>query len=485
MFSSTTAKAIGRGLLVVVAILLLLGLMGYLYLTLNPPFAAPETGYLRSDMDRTVRLRPEAPVAVVWLDVRHDSRIFTDSRSRSAQFDPTRFTAAITDDGSETPIRVRLYPADGEPISGFSASADGRSASWQLDCQADEALDCPRRYLVAIGAESLDSEVVVRLSVAAELAFPTHVPTPFMVSIGLDSQEIAVENAGAGLRTTRAGGSTSVSPTMAVALHDLDFPTAQGTLVAEDGVPVAGTVLDLVASRDGIATPTGFHAPPPIRVAIVDNEGSVIVDVGIRPGTPTSVSLPPLEGEHRLVLWWQDRAADSYHVDWSVERGAVGSGHNLTVEAGDAVTPPSVTFILGESDAELEIGNPQSEVVFGFEIEVGEGGIGRLPPAAGVVRLSIELAADEATGPLILILTGGGAVPVTLEPGEPVDLALDALANCGAASCEPWHGQLVVPGQPFRTNAVHQSASISWSARWELWPLDPRAQSPIFREINR
>lgn len=147
-------------------------------------------------------------------------------------------------------------------------------------------------------------------------------------------------------------------------------------------------------------------------------------------------------------------------------------------------------MIPSESDAELEIGNAQSEAEFGFEIEVGEGSLGRLPPAAGVVRLRIELPADADTGPLVLILTDGeygarDAVPVTLEPGEPVDLALDALANCGAVSCQPWRGQLVVPGEPFRTKAVYESASINWSATWELWPLDPLAEPPIFRELNR
>lgn len=437
-----------------------------------------------------MRLRPESPVAVVQLDVRHDPRIFTDSRSRSARFEPTRLTAALTiDEGTDTPIQVGLYPADDEPIGGYSAPADGRSVRWLLDCQAGEELDCPRRYFVVVGAESLGGDVVVRLSVVAELMFPGQVPTPFMVSIGLDGREIAMDE-GAALRATQRDGSTSLSPTMAVAVHDFGFPASEGTLLTEDGVAVAGTVLELRTSRDGPGTPAGLQAPPPIRAAIINSTGSVVMDVGLRPGTPTSVSLPPLEGDHQLVLWWQDRAADSYGVDWSVERGVVGSGPNPIVEAGDAVTPPSVSLIPHESEAELEIGNPRSEVKFGIEIEVGEGILGRLPPAAGVVRLRVELAADATTGPLILILTDGeygarNAVPVTLEPGKPVELALDAVANCGAVSCQPWVGQLVVPGEPFRTNAVHQSASLSWSARWELWPLDPSMQPPIFRELDR
>ena len=90
MSASKTARAIGRGCLAGVLVVLLIGALGVVYFTLRPPFQLPETGYLESNTSREVRLRPESPVAVLELDVRHDPRIFGESSSR--QFDPTRLT---------------------------------------------------------------------------------------------------------------------------------------------------------------------------------------------------------------------------------------------------------------------------------------------------------------------------------------------------------------------------------------------------------
>jgi len=488
MSASTTARAIGRGCLAGVLVVLLIGALGVVYFTLRPPFQLPETGYLESNTSREVRLRPESPVAVLELDVRHDPRIFSESSSR--QFDPTRLTITTTvAGGADIPIGLRLYPVDGQPVTDLSAAPDGRSTGWLIDCETVESRDCARTYLVVVNADHLDAEVVVKLEMSAKLRFGAHVPTPFLVSIGLDAHDVRADEPGIGLLATAVEGSISVSPQAPVAYQPLEVSTANTPLVTGEGMPVAGMTLRLTVTRDGEAIPVGLLAPPPVRVAIVSgDDGAVLVDVGPRPGTPTSVALPPLEGEPQLVVWWQDRAAQGYRVDWHLEQAIVGHGPPPIVRVGATTGSASIARKSTSGESRMLVGANRPDLELGVGVDIGDVERARLPPAAGVLRLQLELDADATTDPLILLLnasdySGDETVPVTLRAGESVELALDAVAGCERGRCEPWRGRVRIPG--WAAGPANQTVLIRWRAEFDLWRLDPSAEPPSFYEIDR
>ena len=333
MSTSTIDRTPGRGCLAAVLLVLLIGVLGVVYFTLRPPFSLPETGYLESNSSREVRLRPESPVAVVEIDVRHDPRIF--SESPSSHFDPTHL--AITSaaaGGADIPVGLRLYPADGKPVTDLSPAPDGGSTGWLIDCEAVEARDCARRYLLVVSSDGVDAEVRVKVDIAAMLRFPAHVPTPFLVSIGLDVREVRADASGLAVHADEAAGSMSVSPDAPVTSQTLAIPAAGTGILSDDGQPVAGLTLELTVSREGEAIPVGLLAPPPVRAALVtEDDAEVIIEMGARPGAPVVAALPPLEGGYRLVVMWQDRAAQAYRVSWKLERGTVANASAPGIES--------------------------------------------------------------------------------------------------------------------------------------------------------
>jgi hypothetical protein len=486
MSTSTIARATGRGCLAAVLLVLLIGGLGVVYFTLRPPFSLPETGYLESNSSREVRLRPESPVAVLELDVRHDPRIF--SESPSSQFDPTHLTiTSAVASGADIPVGLRLYPADGKPVTDLSPAPDGRSTGWLIDCEAVEARDCARHYFLVVSSDGLDADVRVKVDISAKLRFPAHVPTPFLVSIGLAARELRGEATGLALHADKASGSISVSPNAPVASQALTIPAAGRSMLSDDGQPVAGLTLELTVSREGEVIPVGLLAPPPVRAALVsDDDAEVVIQIGARPGVPSVAALPPLEGGYRLVLVWQDRAVQAYRVDWRLEEGTVANTSAPGVEVGAPDSALSLAETTATGEALVTVGANQPDLRFGVGIDIGEGRPGHLPPVAGVLRLQLELDAD-ATGPLILLLTPsiyGGAeeVPVILRPGEPIDVALEAVGSCENQRCEPWRGRVRTPGSS--GTPADERVRIRWRAEFELWGLDPLAGSPSFYKID-
>src|SRR5688572_11359356 len=84
---------------------------GFVYLTLNPPFSLPETGYLSTASERELRLGPDSTVAAVEVRVRFDPAIFRDTNT---EFEPARLTAAIRGDAiRNASLALRIYPTDG------------------------------------------------------------------------------------------------------------------------------------------------------------------------------------------------------------------------------------------------------------------------------------------------------------------------------------------------------------------------------------
>ncbi|HTE66253.1 MAG TPA: hypothetical protein VK736_08340, partial [Candidatus Binatia bacterium] len=480
MSTSTIAKTTGRGCLAAVLLVLLVGALGVVYFTLRPPFSLPETGYLGGNTSRDVRLQPESSVAVLELDVRHDPRIF--SESPSSHFDPTHLTiTTAVAGGADIPIGLRLYPADGKPVTDLSPAADGRSTGWLIDCEAVEARDCARRYLIVASADGLVAEVRVKVVISAKLSFPAHVPTPFLVSIGLDTREVRAGVSGLALHADEAAGSMSVSSDAPVASQALTIPAAGITMLSDDGQPVAGLTLELTLAREGEAIPVGLLAPPPVRAAIVtEDDAEVVIEMGARPGVAVVVALPPLEGGHRLVLIWQDRAAQAYQVNWQLERGTVANTSAPGIEGGAPDSASSVAETTSTGETPVTVGANQPDLRFGVGIDIGEGRPGHLPPVAGVLRLRLELDAD-GSAPLILLLTPsvyGGAeeVPVILRPGEPVEVALEAIGSCENQRCEPWRGRVRTPG--WGSAPGDERVTVHWRAEFELWGLDPVAGSP-------
>jgi len=486
MSVSTIARTIGSGCLAVVIFVLLIGVLGLVYFTLRPPFSLPETGHLQGDLKRELVLRPESPVAVLELEVTHDPRIF--SESSSASFDPTRLTVTTAvAGGTKTPVRIRIYPADAAPVADVVRDGDGRSVGWRIDCDTVEARNCARSYMLVVSADSLAADVQVSLSITAELPFPPHVPTPFLVSMGLDAREIQVEGSGLDLRTDEASGSVSVTPDEPVAFQALAMLAGTAPLLTGD-VSVGGLALELTVSRDAEGIPVGLLAPPPVRAAIIaEGDGAVVAEVGARPGQPTIVTLPPIGADHLLVISWHDRAAQAYQVDWRVEAGAVTDDSGPAVELLETAEAQSVAHTTTSGETQMLVGANRPDLGFGVGIDLGEVDAAHLAPA-GVLRLDLELDPEASTGPVILVLSrseygGDEAVPITLRPGEPVRVAVDAVADCTYGRCPPWSGRLRAPG-PSR-GTTDESVTIRWHAEFDLWRVDPAGGAPSFYELDQ
>jgi hypothetical protein len=134
------------------------------------------------------------------------------------------------------------------------------------------------------------------------------------------------------------------------------------------------------------------------------------------------------------------------------------------------------------------VGANRPDLDLGVGVDIGEVDRERLPPAAGVLRLQLELDADATTDPLILLLgasdySGDETIPVTLRAGESVELALDAVAHCERGRCEPWRGRVRIPG--WAAGPADETVLIRWRAEFDLWRLDPSAEPPSFYEIDR
>ena len=134
------------------------------------------------------------------------------------------------------------------------------------------------------------------------------------------------------------------------------------------------------------------------------------------------------------------------------------------------------------------VGANRPDLELGVGVDIGEVEPGHLAPVAGVVRLHLELDAGATIDPLILLLStsdysGDETVPVTLRAGEPVELALDAVAHCDRLRCPPWRGRVRIPG--WAAGPADETVVIHWRAEYDLWRLDPSAEPPSFYEIDQ
>ena len=461
-----------RGCASIAAGVLVIGLAGFIYLTLNPPFALPETGYLSSEARRDVRLDSAAPVVAFGIRVRLSSRIYANSYS---QFEPARLTASLAGASTDA-LAVRLYPADGGVIDHLAADAAGHSLEWRVDCRAAGAEDCSREYVAIVSAtgDGGGEDGEADLEIFAEQEFPAHVETPFLVSIGLNVDELDLAD-GVTLGLEGATASETVSADAPVTYQRLDVESGPGSM--------GGGVLRVRTERTEDAIPTGLRAPAPVRVAMLDEAGAVLVDLAPRPGTELGVGLPALMGAHQIVTWWQDRADQAYEVTWEIELASVAAGGGPRVSLGAAIRPDPLGTTTGGGQASDTIGSRETTLDLGIEADIGEpAGADHLPSAIGVLRLRLELTDVEDGNPALLVLDSGrydDTLPAILHPNEPVELAVDGLPDCLAHRCSSWVGTLVDPGRATSQPSL-RDATVTWDTSLQLWPLDPFASPRQF-----
>lgn len=447
--------------------------LGWIYLTLNPPFGSSETGYLSRTEERAFRLSGTTATATYEVTVGAPPSVYANAYDR---FEPlaVRVTAS-TDDG--TPLGVHVLPADGRPIEALGPSSDGGVVTWRLDCQRPtEELPCPRRYLVVVAASAaLADEVDGVLQVFAEQLFPSYTGTPFAVGIEVDIERREQPDAD-GWNFAETSGTFALSPATPVA----------GSLVVAAGMSPSGTgglVLAAAAVRDGSAMPTGLDAPPPVRLALLDVTGTVMAELPIRPGSVTEVAVPPGSGRHRLIAWWQDRADQAYRVSWQLRVAAVGVP-GLAVSA-EAEPPPMPIAEVTTSDgvhASGQPGAPEQAQELPLLVDIGpSGGQDHLPPMVGVMRLRLLLVDRDRPEPVVVRLVPAresglasvAPVPVVLEPGEPREVVMEAAPGCPATTCPTW---AFLPADRGPTGELaYDPALVEWQASVQLWPLDPFA----------
>lgn len=481
MTAVAVAKGIGRALLWLALALLILIAIGIVYLIIFPPFRIPETGNLQSTLAHDVTLRPDAPVAVIDLEVRHPPTIF--DKTSSGQFDPTRVTVTSSVvAGADRPYRVRLYDADGGLEDDLSIAPDGRSMDWRIDCEAEGRDTCNRRYHLIVAADGLTGEVKVRIETAATLRFPPREEVGFLTWIHLGMGDRSVTGPGIAFRTASIDGAASVSP---------DSPAVSQPVSIQAGgaASVAGATLEVRTRRIGDLIPVDVRAPPPVRVLLVaDSDASIVAEVPGRPGVTAALALQPLAGGYRVVVLWNDRAEQAYEVDWRLELGAVAGAPPPSPIAWASEPAPSLERRIAEGEANVLVGGGPDGLGFGIGIDLGDSLPEHLPSIAGVVSLELLLDPESTSAPVTLRLTpdrsrSGEEVLVVLQPGVPRHLTLEALGDC-AYRCEPWRGEVPSPsvaGGPRPGSEV----SIQWSATFEVWALDDRvAPRPTFYEIT-
>jgi hypothetical protein len=239
--------------------------------------------------------------------------------------------------------------------------------------------------------------------------------------------------------------------------------------------------LELTVTRQSEMIPVGFQAPAPVRATLVGPDGRAVVDIGLRAGVTTTLSLPPLSGEHRLYVRWADWADQSYEIQWRLELAAIGSAPLGAITAGAVEAAPAVDARTTSGTTDLSVGGG-SELGFDVAFETGDPGNGIFRALGAVTRLRLELDGDEAQ-PVTLLLepdrNGRITRAVELWPGRPVEVVLDA-RTC-PYSCEPWRGALATPtpGSP----GLGRDVVIHWEHTTQLWDFEPAPQFGYFYEV--
>lgn len=460
-------RVIGWAFAGVVAVIVL----GWIYLTLNPPFGSTDTGYLGRREERRLVLSPAATTATHEVTVGAAPPVYA---SASDRFEPLRVRATARTDGG-VPLAVLVLPADGIAVDGLESDSFSGTATWQIDCQrpSDER-PCPRRYLVVVSADGvLSGEVDAVLEVFAEQTFPKYTGTPFAVGIDLTLERRDEPDAEA-WQLADTSGTLELSPGAPVASFVVQAPGMSPSVTG-------GMVLTATATRDGPAVPTGLGAPPPVRLALLDVTGSVIAELGVRPGSAAAVAVPPGSGRHRLVAWWQDRADQAYQVSWQLHVAAIGvPGLSLSAVAEPSAAPIEAVTTAEGVQAFGGPAAPEEAAELPLTVDIGLAGeSGHLPQMIGVLRLTLLAVDEDLRAPIVVRLVPARESPqasapplvVVLEPGMPREVVLEALPGCPAAACSTW--AFLPEDDPVPGETAIEPILVEWRAELRLWPLDP------------
>jgi len=445
-----------RGCLTIAGILLALVVIGFVYLSLNPPLSLPETGYLSRTTEVEARLDAASPTAAYEIHFGVPENVYAGA---SREFPPLRLLATLASDSPmAASLRLSLYPRDGLPLTGVQSTEDGTQLSWQLDCETSGVRrDCTRDAILVLSGTDLPADGLnTTIRLFAEQPFPANVPTPFLVSLELSSDHLQLSD---GSRSLRGAADAS---------HDLapDQPVVRWSVnLNAPPAPVTGSVFTVAVRHNGTPVPNGFEAPPPVAVALLDTDEVVIVTALVRPGSPTTYALPPLAGEHTVVAWWQDQAVQSYDVSWQVEQEAVGSAAAPEVSVADAEEPAPIEEVQVSGEVETETsggGQGLADVNFG-DFPASAYGANHVPSHLAIVQLHLGALTDTGA-PAILWVNGA---PVPLIPGAMAETASGEAMNCLGYTCRS--------GVSVTTEYQQPWAPFAWDGVVTLWPLDPAA----------
>ena len=443
-----------RGCLTVGGVLLGLVVIGIVYLTINPPFRQPDTGYLSSSTEVTARLDPSNPTAAFEVRFGVPEDVYAGAYGN---FPPLRVSAMVVGKPPEPAnVRLWLYPRDGLAVADLATSETGSQLNWELDCETSGVgSTCARdAVLIVSGADLPAGGLSAEVRLFAEQRFPAHVPTPILVWLDLSARSLDLAS-GDRLMAGGTDGAHRLSPQQPVVRWSL---SVEGT-----GKPAEGSWLTVEVEHTGAAIPTGFEAPPPVAVALVDQTGKAVVIAEVRPGSPSILALPPLAGDYTVVAWWQDRAAESYDVRWRVEQRVIGSdaAPNLSALRAQEVAPVerlerSGDLVTDESGREVpidfgEFGTDSSPYL----------GPDHLPSHLAIVELALMAQTDDAS-PVVLWRDGA---PVAFVSGAAVHTASGEAVNCSGYECGS--------GVSVATEYQQPPVKVAWDGVATLWPLDP------------
>ena len=470
MYASPPAERRPRGRLgcwiALVAVPVLLVAAPLAWFALFPPFPDPETGHLQAEAQSTIRLSPDEPVAGLLVEVHHPDRIFGDARSN---FSPTRMSIAL--DGETPGLSVDIYPATAGVLTDLASSSDEREVGWRIDCAADAiGEDCTRSYLAVIsGTPSTD--VSVEVAVVADLLFPNRSPTPFLVGIDLRLEQLDLRNGPAPFSERIAGG-FELGPDAPVTVQPLNV--AGSRAVGELGGVVVSAEIEPIEEP----VPTGFGAPPPVVLSVIDSDGTLLSELEMRAGEAGRIAIPALadcatercDEQYSLVGRWRDLADQRYAVRWDL-RSANSTGNGAELEAPAPVQAEAIgrealegtTTVMPNRDVDAP----------GMGWEVAELLPDHLPAAAGVFRLSLTL--DEADEPVTVTLSEDVGHGVVLRPGVETAVVMDPFWDCRPAyRCYvSWFELATRDGSGRVMRDLPESVTVRWHAQLEVFELDP------------
>ena len=454
-----------RGCLAIVIVVVVVLVGGYIYFSINPPLALPETGYLSAT--ETDELRPgafNAPRAY-RLRVEPSSRIY---ERDTTIFPPARIVASVAGEGGVGSTTIEVLPASGSAVPLFDSEGPG-TATWELDCASGS---CVGDYILVVSPNSTSTELEATLEVFAEQEFPAHVPTPFMAGIDVDLDPIELPPSRP-FEADAESHTVTVGPDAPVALFDIavDSPV---------DAAIAGATLTVTAERLEPTIAVGPAAPPPVRVALVDGGNQIVADVGTRPGTPSRVAVPPLRGHYRIVAWWQDFADQRYDITWELKVSSVSDTDRPSIDVATRPAPGPSETITSEGEASVGGAGAPNGVALGIDWETGTATEpGRLPAIIGVLHSRVELVEYEGASPLLLSIGAAYAssyephIPVVLRVGDPVEIAIDVELDCQGNRCGPWSGFLTDPADADSPDGLAGAATVRWDSTLVVWPLRP------------